>query len=929
MAKISLNQKNLKDILDAFDHYFPSGTIYSADKPFTSFSGEYHWNNRATFVDFVYRLTGVVIKSEKDLAGIKEAQQKLVDLVSEPKPEEKPEANIPDKDARELQEAERLKREQEIKEIKEKTQNEVRKSIEKKQEIYTKQKELGEKIQESLKGKKIIVTPEERFTKVTLTPEEKNKLFNLAQAVKTDRQATQQIIEQKIGEAVQKSSEDIKQNVDNSIINLVAVDLTEKMASFSNFTKPEDIPTNIYTTNHISPIVAITDFDNPLLINAIPDNATRFALTQNAKAVAISLSSDAIVKAALIEPLFENSKNISQLFYSKEITKYQIAQNQNDQTTRDEGMEVDLSSVYDQGKKTFDLWQKTSNKNITVKEILSATTTNTSTYTTTGLSFSNNVLSFTSKAISVNVGAVAGLRSTNTLASGLVSKNALAISSQSISKMVVGGGAIALLGTAAPFLGIVTQKVGFIIPTAKIAVFVGKGVAVGGRGMLAAGFNFGKSALAVGLSSKGLALAATGIFAKTIGFLTGPVGIVLSIIASFIPWDKVFKFIKKHAATIMGLVTGLIVAPFTSVLVGTITGAVVYVVSSIAIGAGGLIAGGAGVLGAIGASVVGLIATMGGGFLAIFGKPFLTIVLVFPITVAIMLLIINSGAYVVPPTNMSLLGNPYIEITKQPEPAGPFENSELPITINYTVTITAKKGVLINIRFEDICQVITAAGTNQCPSHTPTDVPDQISPSAPYVFTYSSTYAGSNYIDSLVVNTFTVIADVVDKGEQKVAASASIVIGDPPIDCPNNAWPIIGNGGLNDITQGPSAPGCTHANLNNAIDIGVSGEPIIAMHNGIATVGTDPCVGKYVKIASSCGSSAFTSLYGHLGSVSVKNGQTVALGQVLGITDNTGTCTDGPHLHFSFITSSIPIVQKPYLIRDIPVGCCSRTTCNP
>ncbi|KKR43380.1 MAG: hypothetical protein UT76_C0011G0001, partial [Candidatus Woesebacteria bacterium GW2011_GWB1_40_12] len=70
--KISLTSENTKYLIDAFTHFFPEDTIYAADKPYVS--GEFNWKNRADFIDFINRLTGVLIKSERDLENIKKAQ---------------------------------------------------------------------------------------------------------------------------------------------------------------------------------------------------------------------------------------------------------------------------------------------------------------------------------------------------------------------------------------------------------------------------------------------------------------------------------------------------------------------------------------------------------------------------------------------------------------------------------------------------------------------------------------------------------------------------------------------------------------------------------------------------------------------------------------------------------------------------------------
>ncbi len=443
-------------------------------------------------------------------------------------------------------------------------------------------------------------------------------------------------------------------------------------------------------------------------------------------------------------------------------------------------------------------------------------------------------------------------------------------------------------------------------------------VALGNTVAKGAGLLLGKIGMQAA-SAKVLAMVGTGIM-PVVGTIIGAVlGAIFGKLIEKIDWSKV----KKALPWILGAVVGVPVLIFVGPVAGVVVGVGTFGVLSAIGGPRGLTTAG------IGISIALLLKRLGKGFFSVAIKPFLVFFLVAPVVIVIILFIINSGAYIVPPTGSTVNSvNPYIDVKKIANPAGPFENTNLPLTITYNVTISAKKGPLTNLSLRDTCQAITRNGNVDCPTNMPSDIPDQISPSVPYSYSYDVNYPAGQYEDSLIINTLTVTADTTD-GVKDAIASASIKVGDPPDSCPSDSWPIAGNVGLNSVTQGPSAPACSHENLDNAIDIGVDGEIIIAVHSGIVTVGEDSCVGKYIKITSVCGSTPFSTLYAHLGAVTVRNGQSVTLGQTLGITDNTGTCTSGPHLHFEFQTSSIPIVQKPYLIRNIPSRCCTRMSCNP
>jgi hypothetical protein len=155
--------------------------------------------------------------------------------------------------------------------------------------------------------------------------------------------------------------------------------------------------------------------------------------------------------------------------------------------------------------------------------------------------------------------------------------------------------------------------------------------------------------------------------------------------------------------------------------------------------------------------------------------------------VAIILFIINSGAYIVPPSPSNIPGaieSPYIGIEKEasPDQINRIGGSE---TITYNVRIYAKKGTLSNIRITNEYKVISRSSPAIPNPQVPeiNNPPVIISPVEDYIFEYQLQLDGS-YNDSIVVDTLTVTADAPEQPDALARTSASVVIGNPPISCP-------------------------------------------------------------------------------------------------------------------------------------------------
>ena len=98
---------------------------------------------------------------------------------------------------------------------------------------------------------------------------------------------------------------------------------------------------------------------------------------------------------------------------------------------------------------------------------------------------------------------------------------------------------------------------------------------------------------------------------------------------------------------------------------------------------------------------------------------------------------------------------------------------------------------------------------------------------------------------------------------------------------------------------------------HSAMDIVVSlGTRVKATSAGtVADTGYNSVFGNYIILRHASG---YQSLYGHLSSIAVKEGSSVAQGAVIGLSGNTGQST-GPHLHFSIFKNGQALDPLKYV----------------
>lgn len=106
--------------------------------------------------------------------------------------------------------------------------------------------------------------------------------------------------------------------------------------------------------------------------------------------------------------------------------------------------------------------------------------------------------------------------------------------------------------------------------------------------------------------------------------------------------------------------------------------------------------------------------------------------------------------------------------------------------------------------------------------------------------------------------------------------------------------------------------------IHTGIDLrGDTGDPVRATANGTVTIaGWQGGYGKMVEIDHHNG---FSTRYGHMSQIDVKVGQTVRIGQTVGLIGSTGRST-GPHLHYETRVNDTAVDPQKFLRAGLRLG---------
>jgi murein DD-endopeptidase MepM/ murein hydrolase activator NlpD len=98
---------------------------------------------------------------------------------------------------------------------------------------------------------------------------------------------------------------------------------------------------------------------------------------------------------------------------------------------------------------------------------------------------------------------------------------------------------------------------------------------------------------------------------------------------------------------------------------------------------------------------------------------------------------------------------------------------------------------------------------------------------------------------------------------------------------------------------------------HHGIDYGVSaGSPVVAAAAGTVSYNDSSALGQVIRVTHAGG---FSTQYAHLSRKSAPSGATVAQGELIGYSGNTGTQTSGAHLHFELWQGGARVNPAPYL----------------
>ena len=133
-------------------------------------------------------------------------------------------------------------------------------------------------------------------------------------------------------------------------------------------------------------------------------------------------------------------------------------------------------------------------------------------------------------------------------------------------------------------------------------------------------------------------------------------------------------------------------------------------------------------------------------------------------------------------------------------------------------------------------------------------------------------------------------------------------VSNKPSICPVDLYKVKGTMGYGERMNPVTRKNDFHRGMDFAIQ---EGENFYAPAVGLVLEsGFETKLGNYLLIKHD---DEYSTFYAHFKNASVKVGDKISTGQVLGITGNTGTFSTGPHLHYEVIKNGERVDPKDYM----------------
>jgi len=666
MTKVQLPETMTLDKIEALRSAF--GWFYDQElnNPFSDKSTGFKFNDVTQYVDYLNSdEVGIPLKTSAKHIGIileqwyetltqtPTPEYEHADQTKTPQYESQSQTTITEESNPEAF-VEAQKREESARIAEQKAREDVQRGIERQQQIYEK------RVLEELKNKKVVVVPTEPIPTTKFTDKDKEALFIASQGAKEDPSTSTEFFKGKITESLSQADIQYQESVTPAVVEKTAVSITENLRSLPDWKSPNDIPTEVPSMNPVSPVVAMTLLEDARLKGIITDDEARKKAVEMAQNFALSLESENIVNFAGTESVL--GENIASSFYGPadgHVTQFEIAENQESQ--REEGVEIDVESMYDNGKKFNELWGKIRSGTTTTDEVVSTSLTYIPTYTTpAGTSVTTQTTSILVKTIPTTVGTIYGFRQGAIAAYWARNGTPLLGSGSNIAGQLSSGlrGQMVVSDIIDASALVWSKPVAFRFGNFAIGLQTGFETPSGVQ-IARAGIKFGDKATVLGFAKEGTkvtvskltgqaapkvltaasgvlskVMAALGVWATPIGMAIGAaIGWLLGKIIEKIDWTRVKGWLKDNGPILL-LGGGLLLG-------GPAWG--------IGLGLGGLALAGKFTALGIARGTWRFFRRIGTFFLITIGTPVIVTLLVLPPLIAFIMFVINSGAYLVPP----------------------------------------------------------------------------------------------------------------------------------------------------------------------------------------------------------------------------------------------------------------------------------------